>query len=776
MTGEIDPTSSAAHTQADLRRIERALRASEERLRQLIASANDAVIMMDEDGLVVDWNPRAEWMFGYSAREAIGARLSELIVPPAYRERHEAGRRRYLHTRQSRLFGRAVEISAVRSDGGELPVELSIWPLESGGSILFGAFIRDISARRAAESALRESEEKYRLVVDNVSEGILIVRDGHIVFANPSAQRLIGEPISALQQLPFTHAIHPDDREMVLDRYRRRLRGEPVEQHYSFRLLRPDGELLWIELAAVPLRWEGQPATLSFITDITERKRLEESLTYSLNERETILENSIVGIAFLNREGRARWVNSAMAQIFRLPREDLLFTSLEGFYADHDGYVATGEAVSEAVHAGRSFEAELRMRRGDGELFWAYLSGRAVNSHDLLQGTVWVVMDITRRKQLEHALQVKTVEQEAILQSTLIGISLLVGSAFQWVNRTLADMFGYPASKLIGEHASCLFAGADGWDAFLDHVRNSLDDRGGYSGEHLLRRRDGGTVWVRLQGTRLDPADPSRGSLWTFVDISEHKRAEAEVRRALEKEKELGALKSRFVAMTSHEFRTPLAGILSSTELLRHYGDRLPADDKRELFEQIESAVARMTSMLDNILLIGRNDAAGQSFAPDAVDFGALCRELAEEVVRAYPAAERPRLRLDIDGLPALLPLDPLLLRQILGNLLSNACKYSPQDAPVDCVVRCVGGQLLLEVVDQGIGIPAEDQQRLFETFHRASNVGAIPGTGLGLAIVKQSVELHGGRIEVDSAPGRGSRFRVSLPLDIRSVSTGSPA
>jgi len=758
--------AATVHSDSELRRVEKALRASEERLRQLIASANDAVVTMDEEGLVVDWNPRAEWMFGYTAKEAIGARLSELIVPPAYRDRHEAGRRRYLHTRQSRIFGRAVEISAVRRDGGEMPVELSIWPLESGGSIMFGAFIRDISARRAAELALRESEEKYRLVVDNVSEGILIVRDGRIVFANPSAQRLIGMELAQLQQVPFTEAIHPDDRAMVVDRYRRRLRGEEVEQHYSFRLLRPGGEVAWIELAAVPLRWEGIPATLSFITDITERKRLEESLKYSLDERDTILENSIVGIAFLNREGRARWVNSAMAQIFRTPRENLLFTSLEPFYADSKVYHSTGDAVAAAVEAGRSFEAELRMRRADGEQFWAYLSGRAVSATDLLQGTVWVVMDITRRKQLEHALQLKTAEQEAILQSALIGISLVVDSAFQWVNRTLADMFDYSSSSLIGQHASCLFAGEQGWDAFLEHVRNSLDERGGYSGEHLLARRDGRTIWVRLQGTRLDPDDPQRGSLWTFVDISEHKRAEEEVRRALDKEKELGALKSRFVSMTSHEFRTPLAGILSSVELLRHYGTRLPEEEKVELFEQIEASVERMTSMLDNILLIGRNDAKGLRFAPTSIDLAALCRELAEEASRSRPGApDRPRLELQLAGVEQPLLLDPTLLRHILGNLLSNAFKYSPRGGQVTLIARHAGDSVQLEVSDQGIGIPPEDQQRLFESFHRASNVGNIAGTGLGLSIVKQSVELHGGSISVGSEPGQGTRFSVTIPL-----------
>jgi PAS domain S-box-containing protein len=751
----------------DVAGVDAALRASEERLRQLIASASDAVVVMDTAGQVAYWNPSAERLFGWSASEAVGQRLSTLIVPPALRDRHEEGVARYLATRETRIIGGSVEVSAVRRDGTEFPVELSLWPLESSGELLFGAFIRDVTERHAAGEALRLQELRYRPVVENGSEGILVVRDGRIVFANPRIQRMVGLTLEQMQAEPFTTWIHPDDRAMVADRHVRRMRGEAVESQYSFRVHRGDGELLWVELSAVSIAWDGQPATLSFLTDITERKRLEESLHQSLLERETILENSIVGILFLGPDARVRWANAALCHMFRVSRDAATGLSTEAFYPTPEAYAATEAAFADAVRSGQGFETEMEMRRSDGESFWVYASGRALDRGDLLQGTVWALIDITPRKALERALRRKTDEQAAILDSTLIGISLIAEQRFQWVNPTLTEMTGYPAETLIGSDAGILFFEAATWRAFLVDVLGKLEAHGRYAGEHVLRRASGEAIWVQLNGTRLASEDgESRSSLWTFVDVTERRRAEEEVRRALEAEQELSRLKSRFVAMTSHEFRTPLTGILSSVDLLDHYGGRLPEEEKAELLRQVRDSVGRMTRMLDRVLLIGRAEARGLEFRPAAMDLAALCREVAEEVTRSRPGGGgRPTLTLRTEVAEGELVLDATLVRQIVGNLLSNAFKYSPAGGEVRFEVSVGEGEARFTVSDQGIGIPAADQARLFESFHRAGNVGSIEGSGLGLAIVKQSVELHGGRIALSSEEGRGTRFDVAIPL-----------
>jgi signal transduction histidine kinase len=218
--------------------------------------------------------------------------------------------------------------------------------------------------------------------------------------------------------------------------------------------------------------------------------------------------------------------------------------------------------------------------------------------------------------------------------------------------------------------------------------------------------------------------------------------------------------------MTSHEFRTPLATILSSAELLRYYGDRLPAEEKLEIVGSIEGAVKRMTQMLDSVLMIGRADSGNLEFSPVPCKPHALSVALATEAARAASADGSGVQRLDMHfpSVEAELMLDEKLLRHILGNLIGNAFKYSPADGRVRLEFAVDDREVVFVVADRGIGIPAEDMPRLFETFHRAGNVGNISGTGLGLAIVKRAVELHGGSMDVESMVGGGTRFSVRLP------------
>jgi signal transduction histidine kinase len=208
--------------------------------------------------------------------------------------------------------------------------------------------------------------------------------------------------------------------------------------------------------------------------------------------------------------------------------------------------------------------------------------------------------------------------------------------------------------------------------------------------------------------------------------------------------------------MTSHEFRTPLATILSATELLEKYGERLPAPEKDEMTGLIKAAVVRMTTMLEDVLLIGKADAGRVDFHPLPVDIGRLAAVVVEEVGRA--TMHRCPIAMSIDGDCTARMLDEKLVRHILSNLLSNAAKYSPAGSAVQLSVCCDEGATQFEVIDHGIGIPAEDQPRLYSTFHRGGNVSNVSGTGLGLAIVKKCVDVHGGRIGFESAPGAARR------------------
>jgi PAS domain S-box-containing protein len=246
-------------------------------------------------------------------------------------------------------------------------------------------------------------------------------------------------------------------------------------------------------------------------------------------------------------------------------------------------------------------------------------------------------------------------------------------------------------------------------------------------------------------------------------DISERKRAEQELRNALERERELSHLKSNFISMVSHEYRNPLGIILSSTELLKRYHDRLTPAERMESILDIEVATRRMAGMIDNLLLMGKADAGKLAMTAKLVDLVELSQMIIGEVVSA--GSEGRKIHFEHHGIDSFATADEQLLRLILGNLLTNALKYSPSDRAPSLTVKRVGRHAVFTIHDDGIGIPEEDRPALFQAFRRARNVGLVNGTGLGLYIVKHCVDMHEGTIELESAVGNGTTVTINLPM-----------
>lgn len=731
---------------------------------QIVENVSEGILVA-QDGRFLYANPAALALTGYSAEEIRDVEFLPIV--------HPEDRQLVIDNHMRRLRGEAVdpryEFRVLTKAGAVKWVQLSAVMIEWGGKPATLSFISDINDRRIAVEALRKSEARYRSVIEGAPIGIVIVQDNRIRYANEEFSRAVKSTTQAvLDWESFLDYVHPEDRERIaaFSRDSVKLATGDVVKDVGYRILREDGSAFPVYVSAVQIEWLNRRATLAFVQDISERQRLEQTLQRSLAERELILENSVVGIAFLTPDGRLKWANRAMAQIFR--DDDLSSRygqSLERNYESREAYIATGTAVSKAVLSGRSYETELRMRRVTGELFWVQLSGKAINARDLSQGTVWVVHDIDRRKRLEEELLRSTTEREAILQSTVVGITYSINRRHQWVNRRFSEMVGWEPEALIGQSSLVHFSETRSWQDFADNVYPILAQGKPYSGEQLVTRRDGSQFWGELHGVAVDPDDMAKGAIWTLVDISQRKQAEGDIRAALEKQRELTQLKSTFVSMTSHEFRTPLATILSSAQLLRRYGERLPESERGELFDTIELAVKRMTNMLEDILLIGKAESNRLEFKPAPMRLTPFCERLVAERRAAANGRERHVFVLEADRVEDVVTLDEKLLRHILDNLLANAEKYSPDGGCILLSVRAEGGEARFTVQDEGIGMARADVPRLFEAFYRASNAGGISGTGLGLAIVKHCVDLHGGTIEVASELGKGSRFTVTLPL-----------
>ena len=264
----------------------------------------------------------------------------------------------------------------------------------------------------------------------------------------------------------------------------------------------------------------------------------------------------------------------------------------------------------------------------------------------------------------------------------------------------------------------------------------------------------------------LSPVVGTGGQLFGVIcslrDITERKDMEVQLRQVLAHEMELSELKTRYVSMAAHDLRNPLAVILSAVDIIHQYSDRLTDEQKQVKYDNIRTSIKVMVDMLDDVLTIGQVESGKLIFTPAPVDVIAFCQNITAEAQQAIGTTQT--INFSSQGACDTAYLDAKLLRHILGNLLSNALKYSPDKSAVTFTVDCEPDQIMFRVQDQGIGIPEDEQGQLFGTFHRASNARQVPGTGLGLAIVKQSVELHGGTITFESEENIGTTFTVTLP------------
>jgi two-component system sensor histidine kinase VicK len=260
------------------------------------------------------------------------------------------------------------------------------------------------------------------------------------------------------------------------------------------------------------------------------------------------------------------------------------------------------------------------------------------------------------------------------------------------------------------------------------------------------------------------------GLRWLLRDVSESKRTEAKLqwaeeamRQALAKERQLSELKSRLLTTTSHEFRTPLAAIHSSAELLEYYRHRWSEERQNTHLRRIQKSVMHMTQLLDDVLMLSQDEMSKLGFNPRPLNLAEFCQHLLKQLKQCDGSQHAIAFSYESQNTQA--NFDAQLLRQILNNLFSNSLKYSPIGSTINFSVSTTSDRAIFEIQDFGIGIPAADIEHIFEPFHRASNTDNIPGLGLGLSIVKKAVDLHGGEITVKSAIDVGSTFKVIVPF-----------
>lgn len=376
-----------------------------------------------------------------------------------------------------------------------------------------------------------------------------------------------------------------------------------------------------------------------------------------------------------------------------------------------------------------------------------------------------------KRREAEQTLRHNEKRFRALLENALDIITILGSDGIiSYESPSVEKVLGYKPEDLVGKNI-VEYIHLEDVSNFLNTLSQAVQNPNvALSIEFRFQHQDGS--WRILEAVGKKFIDPSEMAsiVINSRDITERKRAE-EIRHALEKEKELSEGRFKFVSMMSHEFRNPLTTIIMSGELLRDFSDQLTPEQTTRCFDQIETSAKEMTQLLDDILSLTRADVGKVKLNPQPLDLLEFCNNVVKGM--QMTAGDKHAIAFVMRGECHQAYMDENLLSHILRNLLSNAIKYSPEGGNVRFEVSCEKEEAIFEIQDEGIGIPLEDQQRLFESFHRGANVGKLPGTGLGLCIVKKYVDLHGGEIALQSEVGVGTKFTVMLPLNNGNLTEG---
>lgn len=748
---------------------EAALRESEARYRLVAENVIDLISKYDATGHFTFVTPSCYALTGYRPEELLGQNRSHYIHPEdlpqsaaVVQAAFSAGAPSYTVT--NRICHKA---------GHYLWVESSVTIVRepsSGAIAEFIAVTRDVTMRKQTADALRESEARYRLLAENAID--MVTRhnsQGDFVYVSPSTARVIGYQPDELVGRPGFTVIHPDQWAQMGEMMRQASQPQPQPLMQIFQVRHKAGYYILLEISMRAIFAETGEV-IEFIGsahDVTEQQLAEAALRASEEKFRQVAEN-FDHLLFIHSPDNETmlYINSAAERLTGIPRTQLFADSqsfLSHIHPDDLEFVQQQQSLSNLAE-GRA-DLEYRFIRPDGRLRWfRFRSFPIRNEAGIIISRVGTLEDITERKQIELALQESEAKYRLLVETMRGGLVMFdANHKMVYVNDRFCELLARRRDELIGTSP---FDHVD--DANRALVIAQLERRRQLESstyELAIQRPDGQQIYLLSQGSPLhDKAGNYNGGFAVVTDITAHKEAEATLRQALAKEKELGELKSRFVSIASHEFRTPLATISATTETLLTYRERLEPAQFNLRLNKILAQVGHMKEIMEDVLQLARIQAERVDFHGEEGDLSALCSDIIEEF-RSRPGYQ-DRIISVPDQAPIRLYFDARLIRQVIGNLISNGLKYSTAEQPVLVTLHQEAEAVILQVTDHGIGIPNTDLKHIFEPFHRAQNVGTISGTGLGLSISKEAIKMHGGRIHIDTQLNLGTTVTVTLPIN----------
>jgi PAS domain S-box-containing protein len=763
------------------REAEAALNASEARFRSTFEGAGIGMTMASPERTILLANPAVGRLLGYAPDELVGASIDSLSS--AVDAKAEKDLRRRLRAGEIDAF--QIERRYWRKDGEEVSALVDVAAIRDhqGGLEATIGQIQDVTARKEAEAALRDSEARFRTLVQNDPDVISVIDTaGDVVYMSPSARTAFGLTPEEMLGPWRSRAqfIHPDDREQALGLFDR-VDGEPgATASIEARLWHETLGWRWFQVTVANLLEDPGIAGYVFnVRDITERKEAEAALGDSEALFRSIFEGAGIGMALSGPDGQIRVVNPAFEQMLDYGPGEL--TGLHVNTITHpDDLTLQIDNVRRAL-AGEidTYQMEKRYLRKDGGVMWGQLHASVVrDERGAMRAIIGQVQDVTARREAEAALRESETRFRALVQYDP-DIIAVVDEAMRltYISPSAEMALGIPVADLLGPAKPRLhFFHPEDQHLVLAKFGELQDTTGGVvTTEAKVRHADRGWRWyhITISDQRADPR--IAGYLINLRDISELKEAELAIKSSLAVQEQANAelerlnqTKSRFLSTISHEFRTPLTAIIGYSELLA--SDGVDAAAIAEDAAVIHREASRLNRMVDEVLFVDRVDSGRLTLKLEFLDPNILAQEAVATFRRL---TERHQFRLELDPDVHRVKGDHDRLAQALTNLVSNAVKYSPSGGTVTVSTRNLDDEVILAVRDEGIGLLPQDKERIFDRFERVETgiAGRIGGTGLGLAIVREIAQIHDGRVWVESTPRKGSTFSLALPARRKSRS-----
>ena len=625
----------------------------------------------------------------------------------------------------------------------------------------------EIVERQRTELALRHTNHTLQSLIAASPRAIFTLNlQEQVQIWNPAAERIFGwTEAEVLGQL------NPVINEIEVQQYRT-IRQSILKGFTppSLEVRRPkkDGSEIDIVFSAAPLidSTDRVSGIVAVVADISEQKqqaeqvRLLQSVVVNTNDAVLITEAEPIDepgprIIYVN-EAFTRTTGYTLLEVLgKTPR------ILQGPRTNRQALVKVRNALSKW----QPVTVETINYRKDGSEFWVEFSIVAVaNKQGRYTHWISVQRDITERKRTEQALRQSDERFRRVVENALDIITIIdLEGYIYYASPSVETVIGYSPAKLIGENFFDYIHPDDLATASQEVTSVSQNSTAVLPIEFLYRHHNGSWRVLEAVSQKFIDDAPEPRILINSRDITERKRL-SEMRLALERERELSAIKTRFFSMASHEFRTPLSTVLAAAQIMENSPNVWQNARKRARnLRRIQDSVKNMVQLLDDILTINRAETGKLEFNPKPLRLEKLCRHCVEEMQLSAGSEYLIIFECTKQGVRA--SLDEKLMRSIIANLLSNAIKYSPQGSEIRVSLDFTGDRVQIQIIDNGIGIPPNDLEQLFEPFHRGQNVRRIPGTGLGLVVVKKCVDLHHGQINLTSELNIGTTVTVSLPL-----------